>query len=362
MIQETRQTFYKRLSGACRPLRLQIEVSRRCNLNCVHCMLCGDTEFGCEMGLRDYENLVPQLHEAGIFNLFLTGGEFFTHPEIEGILELLLGSDFWLSLQTNGTLLEKKHIGLFSRYPRKIRSVALSLYGSTPEAHEAVTRTPGSFEKTLRAMDMLLEAGHRVEVITLLMTINHNEYDGIKALCEKKGVKHQFNSVLVPRRDGDTEPLAYRLPEELLKKLPRPWETFTENYWKSDPEEFAPDRSLESWCTMGRTTAYIDSRGNVLPCSIMDTPAGSVIETPFTEIWESSPVFNKIRGLKIGDFECSGCSHFPTCKPCPGLSFFEHGDFFAAPKEICRIVEIFLGKKEVAESEKKETLLKTGSH
>ena len=92
----------------------------------------------------------------------------------------------------------------------------------------------------------------------------------------------------------------------------------------------------------------------------MELPVGNIKEISFMEIWQNSHFFKNIRDLKIGDFECSGCSHFPTCRPCPGLAFYENGDFFTAPKEICRIVEVFLGKKEGKLNEKEKDLLKAG--
>ncbi|MFA6449418.1 MAG: radical SAM protein [bacterium] len=361
MKQESRETFYRQYSDAARPLRVQIETTRRCNLDCVHCALGGNHVMAGEMGARDYEKLIPQLRAAGVFNVYLTGGEFLAHPEIDEILNLFLEADFWLSLQTNGVLLNSGHVDLFLRHPGKVRSVTISLYGATAEVHESVTRSPGSFEKTLNAISMLLAAGIRVEVITLLMTLNHHEREAIERMCADWDVKHQFNSVLVPCKDGSPDPLRYRLPDELIRDLPRPWETFTYNFTDGDPADFKSENTIEAWCSMARSTGYLDSNGNLLPCSVLNIPAGNVRETPFGEIWSDSPVFKRIRELKISEFECSGCRHFPTCKPCPGLAYIEHGDMFAAPREICRIVEMFLGKKE-ENHEGKEALLETSAY
>jgi radical SAM protein with 4Fe4S-binding SPASM domain len=361
MIQETREAFCKMYSDQARPLRIQIEVTRRCNLNCVHCTLGGSLPVAGELTARDYEKLIPQMRDAGLLNIYLTGGEFLMHPEINDILNMFLEADFWVSLQTNGTLLAARHVELMSRHADKIRSVAVSLYGAVAAVHEAVTRAPGSFVKTINAIDMLTEAGFKVEIITQLMTLNYGERDAIERLCSKWDVKQQFNSVLIPCRDGSEEPLQYRLPEELLRRLPRPWETFTYELGDGNPADFTPDRPIDAWCSMARSTGYLDSKGNILPCAVIDIPAGNVRERPFGEIWADSPVFKKIRGLKMGEFECSDCRHFPVCKPCPGLAYMEHGNLFTAPREICRIVEQFLGKKEGAPHEEKETVLQAGA-
>jgi len=363
MIQEKREKFFGKYEKAARPLRVQIEVTRRCNLNCSHCALGGNTIIDDEMGVRDYERLIPQMRAAGVFNIYLTGGEFLVHPEIDEILELLLAADFWISFQTNGVLLDEKYVGMMARHPGKVRSVALSLYGATAAIHESVTRVNGSFDRTIRALNLLCEAGLKVEVLTLLMTLNHQEREAIESLCASMGVKHQFNSVLVPGINSSRDMLCYRLPENLLRQLPRPWETFNQNFMDGAPEDYAPDRTIEAWCSMARSTGYLDSQGNLLPCSVLAIPSGNVRETPFDKLWGESPVFKYIRELKIGEFECSGCRHFPTCKPCPGLAYIEHGDMFAAPREICRIVKLFLDEKEGSqiEEERKENLLEARS-
>ncbi len=346
MIQEKRGKFYRLYEKAARPFRVQVELTRRCNLNCAHCALGGDTIIEGEMVAEDYERLIPEMKAAGVFNIYLTGGEFLTHPEIDSILDMLLNADFWISLQTNGTLMDEKRVEMIARKAEKVRSVALSLYGATAAVHESVTRVEGSFERTVRALDLLRDAGLKVELLTLLMSLNWSERESIKRFCEEKGVKHQFNSVLVPGKNDSMEMLKYRLTERQLRALPRPWETFNQNFMEADPEDYAPDRTIEAWCSMARSTGYLDSQGNLLPCSVLAIPSGNVRETPFGQLWAESPVFKHIRELKIGDFECAGCGHFPTCMPCPGLAYIEHGDMFAAPREICRIVKLFLEKKE----------------
>ncbi len=334
------------MSGMTNPLRVQIEVTRHCNLNCRHCMLGGDTKQKNEMAAGDYAALVKQLENAGVFNVNLTGGEFLVHPEIIPILECIFSSDLWVSLQTNATLIDDEIMNIFKKHKTKIRSFAISLYGATAETHEYITRVKGSFEKTIDSIKQLDEEGFKVEIISLMMKSNYHEYEAIKTMCENWDLKHQFNSIIAPSRDRRRKITNLRLSDEELLALPRPWETFMNEFWETEPGDFYPDKSIESWCSMARTTAYIDSCGYVLPCSVIDIPAGNVRETPFEEIWKNSDLFKKIREFKIRDFECSRCENFPACKPCPGLAYLEHGDIFSAPREICRIVSLFIKKQE----------------
>ncbi len=355
MIRKKREELFKYLSRKSSPVRIQIEVTRRCNLNCVHCVLKCNTNIENELQPEDYKKILPEMKEAGVFHLNLTGGEFLTHPRIYEILEILLDSDFPLTLQTNGVLLTDRIIDMLSQRPEKIKAVAVSLYSAEKRIHEKVTRTPGSFAKTISALERLAEARLHPEASTLLMTVNHSECDAIEALCGKLGVRHQFYSIILPRENGDNSPLKYRLPESVFRELPRPWETFAADFGKVDPEDYLPDNTIESWCTMGRTTGYITSHGDLLPCSLVDIPAGNIRESSFGDLWRNSNALKEIRNMKVKQFECAGCNHFPKCRPCPGLGLYEHGNIFSAPREVCRIVNTFM-EKEVRNGKEKELL------
>lgn len=357
MIRKKRETLFKELTRRSSPVRIQIEATRRCNLNCVHCVFNCNTNIENELQPQDYRKLLPEMKAAGVFHINLTGGEFLTHPRYREILELLLESDFQLTLQTNGVLLSDGIIALLSQHREKIKAVAVSLYGHNRAIHESVTRTAGSFSKTATALEKLAAAGLHPEASTLLMTVNCDAREEIKSLCDRIGVRHQFYSIVLPRENRDNSPLQYRLPDSIFRELPRPWETFAADFGEVDPEDYLPDCTIESWCTMGRTTGYITSHGNLLPCSLVDIPAGNIREASFYDLWYHSDAMEEIRNLKVKQFECAHCGHFPKCRPCPGLGLYEHGDIFAAPREVCRIVNTFMGKEN---SDGKKSELLTG--
>lgn len=346
MIQRERDDLFRALSAVSSPVRIQVEMTRRCNLRCRHCMLGCSPEGGGELAFADFEKLLPEFRKAGVFHVNLTGGEFFTHSRADDVLDLALSSDFLITIQSNGVLMNDARLKKIVDAGDKIRCVAVSLYGSTAETHERVTGVSGSFEATLSAIKRLVAAGVKAEVSTLLMTLNHEDRAGVEALCASIGAKHQFYTIILPRDNGDRSPADLRLPEDALRQIPRPWETFMSDFAEIDPADFTPDKPLDAWCTMARTNGYVTCSGDVLPCSIVNVPAGNIRETPFSEIWARSPVMKKIRDYRIKDFECSSCGRFPKCRPCPGMGMFEHGNIFSAPREICRIVEVFSGEED----------------
>jgi len=345
MIQKKREELFRGLARRSSPVRIQIEATRKCNLSCVHCVLgCGNLDNpALDLDPGVFSRLLGEMKEAGVFLVNLTGGDIFCHPAADTLLESIFNSDFMVVIQTNAAMMKDRHFKLLKDAGNKVRCVAISLYSSTPEIHEAVTQVPGSYEKTISAIRTLVSLGIETEVSTLLMTLNFRGHMEVQSLCQEMGVRHQFYSIVLPRENGDMEPTQYRLPEEYIRSIPRPWETFASGFFDVvSPEDFEPDKNIDSWCTMGRTRGYITVTGDVLPCSIVNMPAGNIYDSSFSEIWRKSPVLEEIRQMKIGQFECSRCKHFPNCRPCPGLGMLEHGNIYSSPKEICRIAKPFL--------------------
>ncbi len=66
-------------------------------------------------------------------------------------------------------------------------------------------------------------------------------------------------------------------------------------------------------CNCARGNCAISARGDVFPCVSVPWAAGNVRQQAFGDIWRGSPVFQRIRGLKIADY--------PACAPCPDKAF-----------------------------------------
>ena len=64
-----------------RPFILELELTRRCNLKCVHCYAeAEDHWFKDELNFEEINCILDQAVEIGIPEISLTGGEVFLHP------------------------------------------------------------------------------------------------------------------------------------------------------------------------------------------------------------------------------------------------------------------------------------------
>src|SRR5437879_3166839 len=81
-----------------------------------------------------------------------------------------------------------------------------------------LTGIPGSFDKCLRGIHLLLERGLPLALKTVAVSINRHELWDIQRFAEEElGVEFKFDAMMNPRIDCSQSPLSVRLtPEEVV--------------------------------------------------------------------------------------------------------------------------------------------------
>ncbi|MDP7038507.1 MAG: SPASM domain-containing protein, partial [Myxococcota bacterium] len=113
---------------------------------------------------------------------------------------------------------------------------------------------------------------------------------------------------------------------------------------------FSENRLMQCSCAKGKCA--ISSTGEVYPCIGAPIPSGNIREQSFADIWQRSPVLNRIRNLKHEDFSsCQGCDLRPYCQRSSGAVYANTGDYTAAEPWVCQEAAVL---KEVHESRTKD--------
>lgn len=297
------------------PLHVLIELTYRCNVRCVHCYLAGRER---EMTLDELEGVLDQLASAGTLILTLSGGEVLLRRDFFEIAAAARRRGFALRIFTNGTLLAEATADRLAAL--EPLAVEISLLGATPATHDGVTLKRGSFERTLRGVDLLVRRGVRVKLKTTLLTLNVDEAQAMEELAARLGVEYQPSYVLMPTKDGRSDPLALQIDDRALA-------AYLARRRRDVPEPAAPtSRDGDGLCSAGRAACSISPSGDVYPCVLMPLKAGNVLEAPFAEIWRDSPAMRRMRALVDGHrIACQGCDesgHFF----CPALNALQMGD------------------------------------
>jgi len=279
------------------PLSAQFELTYRCNHLCTFCYNSPTGQR--EMTTPQIFDTLKKISDFGVLYLTLTGGEALCHRDFFKIADESRRLGMALRLYTNGYLLADKAMVARVRALRPME-VEVSIHGARPETHEALTRIKGSFQKTVTALENLVEAGIKINLKCPITRLNQDELFGVREIGDRLGLFVTFDAVITPKDDGNLDPLTLRPTNEFLQR-----------YWADDfaklhrgklppkTNHCASDR-VEANCGTGRSGFTLDPYGNILPCVAFRRKIANILEIEsLEEIWGSSPVLNEVRDLSV---------------------------------------------------------------
>jgi len=305
------------------PLSVQLDLTYRCNERCVHCYL--DHDDHGEMTTAEIKNLLDQLAEAGVFFLILSGGEIFLRQDLFEIVEYARKLTFSVKLKTNAVMIRKSRAARIAALG--VESVQISVYSHRAEVHDAITKLPGSFRRTLEGARLLKAHGVRVSFANVLMKHNVDDQREVQALAADLAIGYHVDPTITPMMDGDRSILDLNIAPEELEQV------FRDSTLVGNVEEFcappagplAQADALDTLpCSAGHTACYISPYGEVFPCVQFPLLSGNVRQTRFLDIWQHSAPLKEVRAITMADLQgCSSCTHGSSCSRCPGLAHLE---------------------------------------
>jgi len=308
------------------PVSGMIELTRRCNLKCVHCYLGeGDDRFGHgEMTTEQVFDVIDQITEAGCLYLSITGGDPMMRGDFPEVYRHARENGLLVTVMCDGVLVNTKIIELFQEMPPS--AVEVSLYGATDATCENITRVPGSFARCVRGIRRLVDAGIKVRIKTVLMSLNAHEADGMRKLANDFGLELRMDAAIFPcLHTSDKRPLDLRVPPKEVVQIelsdPKAVASWIEYLDRPAPE--APRDKLYV-CGAGVTGFYVDPFGYVYPCMMTTRYRYNLLETDFRILWAER--LGELHDKRPrADYECAGCDLQRACASCPGFHDQEHG-------------------------------------
>ncbi|HYL61361.1 MAG TPA: radical SAM protein [Candidatus Methylomirabilis sp.] len=339
---------HRRFLGERAPLEVSIEVTRRCPLECLHCYnnlpMSDHAARVYELTLEEHRRLLDQLVEAGCLWLLYTGGEIFARKDFLEIYTEAKKRGFLITLFTNGTLINERIADYLAEY--RPFAIEITLYGATRETYEALTQVPGSYDRCMRGIRLLLERGLPLKLKTVPTTINRQEVFDMKKLAEEKlGVEFKFDALLNPRIDCSQSPLAVRLSPEEVVEL-----DFSDPKRKSDYQRMAeqdlaagvepaqgPQQKYS--CGGGKHGCAIDPYGVMSICVISHQQGYNIREGSFRAGWEG-PLREIREQRRARPSICDRCQIQSLCSMCPANGELENGDAEAPVSFLCQVAHL----------------------
>ncbi len=336
---------HKRLEGRMAPQSCQFDLTYRCPYDCIHCYSkCLDKrEFiKNELSYNEITGILDQVYKEGCIYLTLTGGDPLTRSDFADIYKYAKKKGFLISVFTNGFLLSKEIIELFSKMPPY--NVEITVNGITKATYEKITKKKGSFKKIMDSIRLLAESKIPLVLKSNGLRENKDEILKIKSFTEHLlgEKKYKFDSFITPCLNGSTEPCLHRLePGEILsmeKEDPDMAEQRNEGY-KHINERRRRDRRFLYQCNTWETTFYITAHGRLRFCYLTDEFSSDLRKVPFREGFYD--LFPKIREAPFNvETECRTCELFDHCQQCPARSFLETDGVMKPVPYFCRLAKL----------------------
>ncbi len=325
------------------PFAVQINLTRRCNLRCIHCCVekrDGERRIGKtpdhELNLEEINRILEQLAEAGCLVLTLSGGEVLLREDLIDIIRYARTLDFAVKVFTNGTLLGTKEIDAFQKL--HLQEVHVSLYAANAKIHDGITGVPGSWEKTVKNIRQMREKGISVKIKCPVMRQNIKEYRKVYDLATDLGAGCAFDPVITMRDDGNKDTLNYRIAQEDLQMVLQD-PVFYGGEKGERPENIScliTEIYDDVLCSAGHNICYISPEGEVNPCVQLPINSGNLRDHDFNWIWHNSPDMLNIRQMRMKNVHgCKNCDYLSWCARCPGLAYLEDGDLLGHSSAAC---------------------------
>ena len=330
---EFSMALQRRLSAYRTPVNGTIEVTRRCPLECAHCynnLPMGDVDARHrELTFEEHCRLLDEITDAGCIWLLYTGGEIFARKDFLDIYSYAKQKGLILILFTNGTLITPKIADYLVEW--RPFNIEITLYGRTKETYERLTGIPGSYDRCLNGIRLLMERRLPLKLKTVGVTINKHEIWDMQRFAEEElGLEFKFDSMINARIDCSQSPLAVRLTPEDIVELdlqdPERAGEWKQLYANSSRPMLPPQQDEEVYHCGGGTNSFaIDPQGQMSICVLSHMDTYNWRTGSFREGWEQ--FLYKVRQKKITRItKCAACEIKTMCNMCPATGELEYGD------------------------------------
>jgi Fe-coproporphyrin III synthase len=161
-------------------------VTRRCNLRCVHCYSQSeDRGYSGELSLDEGKRLIDDLAGFGSPVILFSGGEPLIRPDILDLIRYATQQGRRAVLSTNGTLITPA-------LAEKLKDIGLSYVGISldglQETHDAFRGFSGTFARVMAAIKNCQDVGLKVGLRFTINKRNFQDIPGIFDLVEEKRI------------------------------------------------------------------------------------------------------------------------------------------------------------------------------
>jgi MoaA/NifB/PqqE/SkfB family radical SAM enzyme len=182
---------------------IKIELTYKCNLNCIHCSSDASPSYPLEMSDGVCERLIDEAVELGVEKIAFSGGEPLLWNPLEKAIEQTVKYGIKAVIYSNGNSPAiRKRMQRFRDLG--VDKCVFSLFGASARVHESITLKSETFTKTVNAISASAAAGLHTEIHFVPLSSNYKELVPIALLAKKLNVHRISVLRFVPQGRGSS--------------------------------------------------------------------------------------------------------------------------------------------------------------
>lgn len=260
---------------------IALDVTPRCNMRCGHCY--AETFVAVEpIEIDVLEKALDELYELGVFHYVLQGGEPIVHStRLEPILRACHPDETYINVVSNGWGMTAARVAWLR--DRKVDKITFSMDSGIEEEHDA-NRAPGSFQKVVRAVDDVLDAG-LLASISVVVTRDSLYSEGFRLAYEfaaRKKIRIDVQiAEPVGKWDGRTDVLLRPEDSAFVKRLQQESPVLSNGLRMVNRDLYS---GAADHCPAGSEFMGLTADGQLLPCNFLQFSLGNIRDRSIREM------------------------------------------------------------------------------
>lgn len=283
-----------------------IHVTNSCNLHCIGCYSdnCNRNEKE-DLSLEEIKFILLKLHEKGLQNLLISGGEPFLRKDIIEILRYAK-KDLGISkiiVGTNGTV---QNLDLYKEMKGLVDNISLSIDGYSMESADVI-RDKGTFEIVIKTVEIIKKCKIPMVLLPTIHKYNYKEIPEYLKFASLLELPIGFSLLTCNHPDNKVLDKYILNEQEFI-------EFVAMNIENDCNIEDTPlnlnDISFKASCGAGKNIISVDASGDVYPCHMLQNSEyklGNILKDSLEDM---------LMGSKNQSFIGNTVENIIACKKC----------------------------------------------
>jgi len=326
------------------------EVTRACDLACVHCRASADparnpAELTTEEGFR----LLETIKEFGDPIMIFTGGDPLKRPDLFQLLAKSVSLGLRTTVSPSPTpLLTPDAIREFKRVG--VARISVSVDGWDAASHDDFRQVPGSFARAMEALEEAQRIGLSTQINTTVSRHNYRHLEEIADMVDRVGSDMWDVFFLVPTGRGASQAElnaqefedVFAFMYERSKRSRAVIKTTEAMHYrrylaqrrkaegangKTHPGENPLNRM--SGINSGRGFVFVSRTGEIYPSGFLPISSGNVRRESLVEVYRDGALFKVLRDSDCLKGKCGLCHYRNLCGGSRSRAYALTGDYLA---------------------------------